>query len=370
LVVVDMRKVFGIAALSLGLALVVGAALVSWVIAPRLTVLPGDTNALRVYGGQASIMVNPTSLTGTTFGPGILRNVPVELWHHTQVTKTDGDAALVSDGRSVRMAGFTIADLEYLFGVDRTTMQADDSFPEAPPHEGLTFNWPIGTEQHDYTGWVVDVQRTTHMNYVGEGTRGGLPVYIFQTKVPTSEIRDPQLLELLPPTLTKEQVLELTPSLQLPTEKLLELQKVLDRLPDPVPMKYTYSLEATYWIAPDTGIVIDSKRHEVRTANFVDGDKLVPATPIMDMSYQATPTSLAAAVQDARDGADQIHLIRTTVPTVALISGIVLCVIGVVLLVWRRRSRPPVAAEPASPTQPDVPQPRDSSADSNQISRA
>ena len=76
-----MRKVLGFVALSLGLILIAGAALVSWVFAPRLTVLPADTDALRVLGGNAAMLVNPTSLTGPTYGPGVLRDVPVTLWH-------------------------------------------------------------------------------------------------------------------------------------------------------------------------------------------------------------------------------------------------------------------------------------------------
>jgi hypothetical protein len=332
-----MRKVFGIVALSLGLVLVAAAALVSWVIAPKLTVLPADTDTQRVYAGNAVTLVNPTSLTGTTFGPGVLHDVAVTVIHYTKVLRTDGDSALVSDARSLHVPGFTIADFDYRFSVDRTSMGPSDAFPSAPPHEGVTFNFPLDTQKHDYTGWVADTQSTTHLEYVSEGSRGGEDAYIFKTAVPTTEIRDPQLLAVLPKTLTKEQILELTPSLGLTTEQLLANQKILDRLPDPVPVTYTYSLEATYFVEPVTGIILDTTRHETRTAAFVDGDDLIPATPVMDMTYQAQPTTLAQAVEDARDSSAQIHLIRTTIPWVALISGIVLMLIGAGLLLFRRR---------------------------------
>jgi hypothetical protein len=61
----------------------------------------------------------------------------------------------------------------------------------------------------------------------------------------------------------------------------------------------------------------------------------------MDMTYQATPDTLAAAAQDARDGAAKMHLIRTTVPWVALLSGVALTILGIALLVRRRRPRIP-----------------------------
>lgn len=343
-----MRKLSGIVSLSLGLVLVVAAALVSLVVAPRMTVLPGDTDTLRVYAGNASVLVNPTSLTGTTFGPGLLRDVPIQLWHHTRVVRTAGTDAVVDDERAVYAGGFTIADFTYRFGVDRRTMGASDAFADVPSHTGLTFNWPIDTQQRDYTGWVVDTQRPTRLQYVGEGTRGGVDAYVFKTVVPPTTIRDPKLLTMLPATMTKKQIMELTPSLELTTKQLLKNQKILDRLPDPVPMTYTYSLEATYWIAPATGIVLDTTHHEVRAAEFVDGDATVPATAVMDMTYQATPATLAQAARDARDGAAKIHLIRTIVPWAGLVSGAVLMLLGTVLLVAGRRPRVP--ATPASIT--------------------
>jgi hypothetical protein len=331
-----MRKVFGFVTLSIGLVLVAAAALVSWVVAPRMAMLPDDTDVVRVYAGTASVMVNPTSLTGTTFGPGVLRDVPITLRHHTQVVKTDGDTALVSDQRAVDIPGFTVADFTYRFAVNRESMLPATGFG-APAHQGLTFNWPMDTQRHDYQGWVVDAQAPTTLQYVGEGTRGGVDTYIFKTTVADTVIRDPQLLSVLPPTMTKQQILALTPSLQLSERQLLAMSKVLDGLPDPVPMRYTYRLEATYWIAPDTGIVVDTTHHEVRTANFVDGSQLIPASPIMDMTYQATPSTLAAAATDAKDGAAALRLIRTTVPLVALIAGVLLSVIGTGMVASTRR---------------------------------
>ena len=343
-----MRKIFGAATLGLGIVLVVAAMLVSWVVAPRMAQLPDDTDTVRVYAGTASVMVNPTTLTGTTFGPGVLRDVPITLRHHTKVVETDGSKALVSDQRAVDVPGFTVADFTYRFGVDRSSMRPASGFSGVPAHQGLTFNWPIGTHRHDYVGWVVDAQAPTTLQYVGEGTRGGVDTYIYRTTVAPTVIRDPELLSVLPATMTKAQILRLTPSLQLPEDQLLQMSKVLDRLPNPVPMAYTYSLEATYWIAPATGIVVDTIHHEVRTANFVDGSELIPAAPVMDMTYQATPGTLAAAATDARDGASALRRIRTTVPLVALIVGVLLSVIGTgVLATTRRRPAVPSSIEGA-----------------------
>lgn len=344
-----MRKVFGIIALSLGLVLVIAAPLVRWVVAPRMTVLPSDMETLRIYTGVATQIVNPSSLSGTTVGPGVLRNVPVTLRHYTKVLKTDGNNALIADQRVVAIPGYTVADLHYRFGIDRKTFQQGGDFPGVTHQTGLTINWPIGTNKHDYTGWVPDTMTTTPAHYTGEATRGGVATYVFTSTVPTTPIKDPELLKNLPSSMTKAQLLELVPSLGLSQDQLLKMNKLVAGLPDPVPLAYSYTQQATFWVAPASGVVVDMKQREVRSVNFVDGAKLIPVSPVMDMTYTSTPATLAAAAKDAKDNAAQIKLITDTAPAGLLIIGLVLTTGGILLLtVFRRRpaAAPPAPAEP------------------------
>jgi hypothetical protein len=66
---------------------------------------------------------------------------------------------------------------------------------------------------------------------------------------------------------------------------------------------------------------------------------VVPVGPVLDMSYTAPPMTLQAAANDAKDKADQMQLVSTTIPLVALISGAVLLlsVIGVAVVGRRRQ---------------------------------
>jgi hypothetical protein len=338
-----MRRFFRTGALILGILLIVLAGLTKWVVAPRMTMLPGDTDTSRYYTGTAAVMSNPTSLTGTLFGPGLLRNVPVTVRHTDKVLSTEGRTALVADQRVVSVPGFTAADLNYRFGVDRKTFQPAGDFADLSKSAGITFNFPMGTQRHDYQGWVPDIQRTTTLTYAGQATRDGVDTYVFKADGPAYVITDPELLKILPSEMTKKDLMQLTPSLGFGKNKLLKLNDQLATLPDPVPLEYTYQGTATFWVAPDSGLIVDMVQSEVRSVQFVAGpQKRIPVTPIMDMTYRMTPASIAAAAQDARDAIKGIQLIEVTAPLVLLGGGILLLIVGLAIRP-RRRPEPPTA---------------------------
>ena len=332
-----MRRVSGITALAFGLVLIAASGIVKFSLADKLAVMPGDLETQRIYSGHAAVLVNPSSLTGVPIGPGLLRDASITVRHYTKVLRTDGDAALVHDQRTVSSGSWTVADLNYRFGIDRKKFSHAGDFTGIAKSNGLTINWPISVNTHDYTGWIIDTQRPGPVRYIGQQVRGGIDTYVFRAVVPTTTIRDPELLDLLPATMTKKQLLQLTPSLQLSMKQLKHMSTVLDHLPDPVPLTYTYRTVSTYWVAPATGIVVDHVQHEVRSVAFVDGERVVPANTLMDMTYRFTPATVTAAAQDARDGAAKLRLIRSTVPLMALVVGTVLAVAGLGLLTWRRR---------------------------------
>src|SRR3954447_13666938 len=338
-----MRRVFGAVTAVLGLLLVVGAGVIHWAVAPSLAQVPGGTNAPGLCAGQASSLVNPTFATDIPSGPGVLHDVAIAIRHTTRVLDTKDSDALVSDRRVVTMPGYLIADLSYRYSVDRKSFQATRAFPNVVPAAGLTFNWPMGAKPHDYVGWVQDTMRTTALRYVATVRHGGISTYEYRAQADQQVITDPVLGRTLPATMSKADMLAMTPSLGLTRAQLLSLDKLMKTLPDPVPLTYTYRFASTFWIAPASGIVVDMRQHEVRTTNINTGAKLVPVSPIMDMSYAFMPASLSAAASDATSAADQLKRIQTTVPLIALISGIALLVIGSVLLVSRRRRTTPPA---------------------------
>lgn len=343
--VISMSKVAGRVFVVLGLVAVGAAAAVQWVLVPRLAQLPDDTNTTRIYSGVAAVVANPTVVTGNLVGPGLLRNVPVEVQHNTRVLATRGHQALVNDRRVLTVPGYTLATLVNRFDVDRRTFLPGHAFASATKAEGLTFNWPMGTRPHDYVGWVSDTMKTTVLKYVGTERRAGVETYVFHTKTASAPITDPQILRILPASMTQRQLMEITPSLMFTQPRLLKLAAVLAKAPQTVPLAYDYKVDATFWVAPASGIVVDHQQREVRSLSLVVGGRHVPVAPVMDMTYRFTPASVTAAANDAKSNASQLKLLRSTLPTGLLTGGLVLLLIGIALILSGRRFRPPLGDE-------------------------
>lgn len=330
----------------LGLLLMSGAGVVRWVVAAAMSKLPGGTHTTRLYSGQAVAFVNPTYATDVPSGPGVLHNVPIAVRHTTQVVDTTSSNALVADRRVITLSGGVVAaDLNYRYAVNRKSFAATRGFSGIVAANGLTFNWPMNTQRHDYTGWVQDTLMTSPLHYVATVRHGGIKTYEFTAQAPDQIISDPVLNRMLPAKMSKTAMLQLTPSLGLSHKQLLALDKVMAKAPDPVPLGYTYHFSSTFWIAPDSGIVVDMRQHDVRTTNIVTSAGLVPVAPIMDMTYAFTAPTVTGAVDDASSAADKLTLVNTTLPLTALLTGFFWFAVGLVALLVAPRPRHPKAPE-------------------------
>ena len=334
-----MRRWLSVAAMVVGLVLVVGAGVVRWVVAPKLAVLPGDTDTTRTYTGTAATLFNEQALTAAS-GPVLLHHVPVSLTHRTRVLDTHGENALVADSGSIVAAGSPVGGFHYRYAVDRTDMERGTGFSDVVAQSGITFNFPIHTGRHDYPGWMSDTRSTTPLMYEGTATHGGLKTYVFRADSKPTLITDAETLKSLPAALPRATVTQLAGGLGLPAGTMGSLAQLLPSLPDPVPFSYTFRTVATYWVEPTTGEIVDLRERDVRTLALQVGDHLVPVTPVLDMTYTSSPAQLAAAVKDARHDAGQVNLIYRTVPLTALLTGLLLLVAAAGLLVLRRRPNP------------------------------
>jgi hypothetical protein len=350
---IDMRRWLAVAAMVVGLVLLIGAGVTRWVVAPKLAVLPSDTDTTRTYTGTAATLLNAQALTSSDGAPALLHHVPVSLTHRTKVLDTNGDNALVSDSGSVVAAGSPIGGFDYRYAVDRTDMGRGAGFSGVVAQSGITFNFPIHTAPHDYPGWVSDTRSTVPLTYEGTATRGGLRTYVFHTVGKPTLVTDPQTLKSLPAALPKATVTRLAGSLGLSADELGALGQLLPTLPDPVPFSYTFRTVATYWVEPTTGEIVDLHERDVRTIALNLGGLLVPVTPVLDMTYTPSPGQLAVAVKEARHDADQVNLVYRTVPLVALLSGLVLMLGAAAgLIVWRRKATPSTPPSDSAVEQP------------------
>jgi hypothetical protein len=341
-----MRKWISLAAIVVGVLLIAGAGATRWFLAPRLAVLPADSDTTRTYTGSAATLFNAQALTSPDAGPALLHHVPVSLTHRTRVLQTNGNDALVADSGTILANGSPVGGFDYRYAVDRTDMNRGSGFADVVKQSGVTFNFPIHTARHDYPGWVPDTQSTVPLSFAGTARHDGLDTYVFTTHSKPTLVTDPETLKALPAALPKATVTALAGTLGLPAGTLGALKQLLPTLPDPVPFSYTFQTVATYWVEPTTGEIVDLRERDVRTLALKVGDQLVPVTPVLDMTYTSSPASLTAAVEQARHDAGQINLIYRTLPLTAFAAGLVLVLGGTSgFLVGRRRR----AAAPVSP---------------------
>lgn len=339
--------------MAVGVLLLLAAGGVRWIAAPKLAVLPGDTDTTRTYTGTAATLLNAKALTSADAGPVLLKDVPIKLTHRTKVLATKGDNALVSDAGTVTAAGSPVAAFDYRYAVDRTDMGPGSGFDNVVKQSGITFNFPIRTAKHDYPGWVSDTQSTVPLTYAGTADRGGLSTYVFRTRSKPTPITDPETLKSLPASVPKATATRVAAGLDLPAGRLTGLAEALSSLPDPLPLNYTYRVIATYWVEPATGEIVDLQEREVRSLALKVGNALVPVTPVLDISYTSSPAELASAVKDARHDASQVNLVYRTLPLILLVVGGVALLAGAAVLLLGRRRTQAAGSEPAPTSSSD-----------------
>jgi hypothetical protein len=344
-------KTVGVVALVLGTILIVAALAVKLVILPSQAQWPDDVDSTRTYDGTLHVMLNPQALQSMDIANLFLRDVPITNSRHVTTEEVDGNKAIVREVAKMHGPdGQEIQGSDTWYAIDRKTMNAItkeeasafSNSDKITDRDGLVIGFPIGTEKKTYAGWSSDFQKTLMVNYVEEEQRGELDTYVFESSSSPKELVDPEMLALFPPAIPKELLIGLSQTIDLPASMLERFADLLPSLPDPVPLKYTYEYETTYWVEPATGVLIDYDKHEAyKVALEMESIPVpVPITPVFEQSYHTSPSSIEDAIKDAKDAKKQLNAFGTILPLALAVIGLVLVVAGV--LVTRasaRRSR-------------------------------
>lgn len=346
------RKLVGGVLLVLGIALVVVGIVLMGVIVPAMKQFPADVDTTRYYEGTMPVMFNPQTFEFMT-------NLDIELVRHFKTEDTDGDVALVLEEQTLSSGGQALQQFVKHHAIDRKTMEVADDFPAAWsetegywPRQGLVLGWPIDTEKRDYTGWSDDYRATVPLTFSGEveHERAKIKTYYFTSSGGPMPIAAEHVASLgLPQGLPKDQFSALIEQTDLSDMIKRLLPTLLERLEgDTVPLAYYYEYEGEYWIEPKTGVLIDTKKHELRSvglaeeaiagsplANLPEEQRAALRVTVSDFTYQATDASVEDAKKDAQDAQDQLQLFGTTLPIAAIVAGAVLGLIGLLLLVLK-----------------------------------
>jgi hypothetical protein len=332
-------KGMGITILVLGVVILLAGVAVKYVVLPSQAKFPADVDSTRNYEGELGVMLNAAALETGDMANLFLRDVPVTIARSVKTLEVGGDdGAVVSDHAVMSSPAGPVADSLSIYAINRTTMDAIADFSgdaRILPREGLVIGWPIGSEPVDYVGWNGDTQQTTVLAYVGEEERGGLNTYKYHAAEEAAVIVDPELLAQFPPAFPKELLLQLAPLFGLPDEAMAQLGPVLEAMPDPVPLTYTFAFDKTYWVEPNTGVLIDIDVLESRAVALA-----VPGAPapvalaeVQHLEYVTTAASVQDAVNDANDGINQLNLFGVYVPIILIALGAI-GIIGGIYYVW------------------------------------
>ena len=348
-VVMGKGKGLGITILILGVVLAVAGLGVKYVVLPSQAKFPADVDATRNYEGELAVMMNAAALDTGDLANLFLKDVPVTIARTVKTLEVGGDdGAVVSDHGVMSSPAGVLADSLDIYAINRTTMDAIADFSgdaRILPREGLVVGWPIGSEPVDYVGWNGDTQQTTILAYVGEEERGGINTYVYHAAEEPAIIVDPALLAQFPPAFPKALLLQLAPALGLPDEMMAQLGPVLEAMPDPIPLTYTYAYDKTYWVEPNTGVLIDIDSMESRAVAFAVPDAPAPVAlaEVQHLEYVTTPASVQDAVNDANDGISQLNMFGVYIPAILILLGVI-GIIGGIYYVTRKPEEEEAAA--------------------------
>lgn len=340
-----MRR-WGVVVAVLGVLMLVGAAVLRYVVVPNGQVLPADTNEKIVYAGTLTSVNQAALRTGDT--KNATTTVPVKVDRHVQVLQTQGDKARVSDASVVTdtASGKTVDTTKYFYTVDRKSLMAIPNFTDKPAEkaQGLVIGFPIGTEKLNYVGWLQEVKDTGHSLYKGESQVKGLPVYEF-----AGNYSQPLAADQLPPgsksSVPKAELVSMVKALGLPADLQKQLQQALPVLPATIPLTYTYNQNDRFWVEPTTGVIADMTRNTEMTVGMAGLQGL--QLPVYDLTVKYTPANVTDMVNQARDSLDQIRLYGTTIPIVLATLGLLFLVVSIPMMLRGRKQK-----EVAPPTPP------------------
>jgi hypothetical protein len=339
-----MRKA-AIASGVIGLLLLLAAALLAWWITPSyIARLPSNYNKTRTYDGTIRSLVVPSALATGNLAAAVKTGLPATLTDHVKTLQTSGNTAQVQDTRTISAAGSQVSKTVNNYALDRSTLMATKSHPSnwsVTPATGLTVSWPLGAKKQNYTGWVYLTQTTTPLRYITQAKQGGINTYEYQAMVRPTVIKDTQVLSRLPKALPAALIPRIAAAGIISPADVTALGRAFPGA-TAIPVKYTYQAANTYWVDPNTGLVINVSNNEVETGNIaLPNGKLIPVFPILSDTYHASPASLSQAVSDAKNGSTTISTWGVTVPIICLCLGFVLVVAAVILwLLGRSRGRP------------------------------
>ena len=312
-----MRRTVGFVVIALGALLLVAAGLLRWYAYPQLAVAPHDTETTTVSSGENVRILDVSAVLAGRATPERVTDITST---RGTISVVDGPEGSVSDedvavwhtlvnNRDVR--GRTVSATESVVAFDRHTGAGVPGYNqtvdgEPVEHEGQVLKFPFGTEQRDYEFWDATLRAATPAVYDGEDEIEGLTVYRF--------------VQTIEPTVVER--LDVPGTLAGSDQDAIEAERV-------------YVNTRTLWVEPNTGVII--RGQEEQDSVLAYGGVEIATVTSGTLTY--TDETVSELVDRYGDTADQLNLIRNTLPVALGIAGLVLIVLGIFLVLAPRTPR-------------------------------
>lgn len=323
-----MRRVVGFVLLGLGVFAVALGLLLRFYAYPQLAKAPLDTDSLSVAEGDGITALVIETVDGAPV-PEIRNNLSVKAT--TYVTgdltkpevKEDGDVSvyveaikMVDESSGIvitasvreqcfdRFSGEAVAPCEGQY-IEAEQGQRETANRNEVQQPGLSFKFPFGTEQKDYTFFDSQVRKAVPAKYDGEDSVQGLDTYRYVIEVPNTKVGEQEV----PGSLIGE-----------PDEPSVEVDVY-------------YKAKRTLWVEPATGVIVLGQQ-EMTQELVAPGEEPGDGTVVFDGTLRLNDDTVNKFVTTAEDGKSKLAFL-TTWPIVMWIVGGLLILGGLFLLFVR-----------------------------------
>lgn len=320
-----MRRVVGFVLLGLGVFAVALGLLLRFYAYPQLAKVPLSTESTSIAEGDGiTALVITTengapvpeirhdlSLKSTTYVTGDLTQPEVkedgDVAVYVEAIKTVDESSGITVNATLRSLCFDRFSGEAVAPCEGQYIEVEEDDPikgkrDVVQQPGLSFKFPFGTEQKDYTFYDLQVRKAVPAKYAGEDTIQGLDTYKFvmtvsNTKIGSREVPGDLVGQPDEPSVTAD---------------------------------LYYKGQRTLWVEPATGIIV-SGQQQMTQELVAPGEEPGEGTVVFDGTLKLNDKTVTDFVGKAKDAVGQISLL-TVVPVWMWIVGALMIIGGLVML--------------------------------------
>lgn len=316
-----MRRTVGYVLVGLGVFFLLLAPLARWYVLPRVAVAPlGCTDTSAICKDRVNLSPSE-GIAASLFDPGTLKsntNVPLVALERViadiPASKGGSDNLTVyNESQTVNVKGGVLADATTMripFNGNTSQMinccNANTTGTPITDFTGINpLKFGFFIEQKDYLYFDKTIGKATPAKFKDVVTIDGVETY--------------QFVQTIEPTQTGE----------------VEVPGNLVGSTDPsVKAPRFYSNIRTLWVEPVTGVIVKGSELQKQTLRGADGtDKLT----LIEAELHFTADNVRESAKAAKDGASKLGLIKTTIPLIGLVLGLICLAIGLFLVLGARR---------------------------------